>query len=255
MLEINKIHHGDCLELMQDIEDKSVDMILCDLPYGVTQNKEDKPLDLEILWKQYKRIVKEDGVIILTSQFPFTIDLINSNRTQFKYDLIWNKVLTSGFLNAKRMPLRIHEHILVFYDKLGTFNPQKFKGKKSHSKGSMKSDTNKNYGKYGKVDNTELLGDMKNPQSIITFQKPHPSKALHRTEKPVALFEYLIKTYSNEGNLVLDNCIGSGTTAVACKQTNRKFIGIEKEKTCVDIAERRLKHTQQLALCLVSWQG
>jgi len=240
-MEVNKIHQGDCLELMKQIEDKSVDMILCDLPYGVTQNKEDKLLDLKILWQQYKRIIKEEGVIVLTSQFPFTIDLINSNREWFKYDLIWNKILTSGFLNAKRMPLRIHEHILVFYNKLGTFNPQKFKGEKSHSKGSMKSDTNKNYGKYGKVDNTDSLGEMKNPQSIITFQKPHPSKALHRTQKPVALFEYLIKTYTNEGNLVLDNCIGSGTTAVACQELNRNFIGIEKEQKYVDIANKRLE--------------
>lgn len=239
-MEINKIYQGDCLELMKKIKEKSVDLILCDLPYGVTQNKEDKIIDLVKLWKEYKRILKENGKVVLTSQFPFTLELINSNRSWFKYDLIWNKKLTSGFLNANRMPLRVHEHILVFYNRGGVYNPQKVKGEKNHSKGSIKTEVNNNYGKYGKVDNCEELGDMKHPQSIISFQKPHPSKAKHRTEKPVELADWIIKSYTNEGDLVLDNCIGTGWTALACNENKRDFIGMELNPKFVEIANKRI---------------
>jgi len=239
-METNKIYQGDCLELMKEIEDKSVDLILCDLPYGVTQNEADEVIDLPKLWEQYKRIIKDDGTIVLTAQQPFTTDLINSNREMFKYELIWNKELPSGFLNANRQPLRVHENILIFYKSLGTYNPQKFKGNKNHSKGSMKTDVNNNYGIYGKVDNTEELGEMKHPQSIISFMKPHPSKAKHPTEKPVELAEWIIQSYSNEGDLILDNCIGTGWTAIACKKFNRNFIGIDLNKDYILIAEERL---------------
>jgi len=239
-METNKIYQGDCLELMKQIEDRSINLILCDLPYGVTQNKADKVIDLLKLWEQYKRIIKDDGIIVLTAQQPFTTDLINSNREMFKYELIWNKELPSGFLNANRQPLRVHENILIFYKNLGTYNPQKFKGNKNHSKGSMKTDVNNNYGVYGKVDNTEELGEMKHPQSIISFMKPHPSKAKHPTEKPVELAEWIIQSYSNEGDLILDNCIGAGWTAIACKKFNRNFIGIDLNKDYILIAEERL---------------
>jgi len=239
-METNKIYQGDCLEVMKQIEDKSVDMILCDLPYGVTQNKADEVIDLSKLWEQYKRIIKDDGTIVLTSQQPFTTDLINSNREMFKYELIWNKELPSGFLNANRQPLRVHENILIFYKNLGIYNSQKFKGNKNHSKGSMKTDVNNNYGVYGKVDNTEELGEMKHPQSIISFMKPHPSKAKHPTEKPVELAEWIIQSYSNKGDLILDNCIGTGWTAIACKKFNRNFIGIDLNKDYILIAEERL---------------
>jgi len=239
-METNKIYQGDCLELMKQMEENSVDLILCDLPYGVTQNEADKVIDLSKLWEQYKRIIKDDGTIVLTAQQPFTTDLINSNREMFKYELIWNKELTSGFLNANRQPLRVHENILIFYKSLGTYNPQKFKGNKNHSKGSMKTDVNNNYGVYGKVDNTEELGEMKHPQSIISFMKPHPSKAKHPTEKPVELAEWIIQSYSNEGDLILDNCIGTGWTAIACKKFNRNFIGIDLNKDYILIAEERL---------------
>ena len=242
MIKSNKIHQGDCLQIMGKVEDRSIDLILCDLPYGVTANPKDKIIDLKKLWQEYSRIIKERGKIVLTSQFPFTIDLINSKREWFRYDLVWNKILTSGFLNANRMPLRLHEHILVFYNKEGTYNPQKSKGYKNHSKGSMKSDVNNNYGKYGKIDNSENLGELKHPQSIVTISKPHPSKAMHPTEKPIALAEYLIKTYSNEGDLVLDNCIGVGWTAIACAKSNRNFIGIELNSDFVKIAEERLNN-------------
>jgi len=236
----NKIINGDCLQEMRQMDDGIIDLILCDLPYGVTQNEADKVIDLQKLWEQYKRIIKDDGTIILTSQQPFTTDLINSNRGMFRYELIWHKELPSGFLNANRQPLRVHENILIFYKNLGTYNPQKVLGKKSHSKGSMKTDVNKNYGKYGKVDNTEELGDMKHPQSVISFMKPHPSKAEHPTEKPVELAEWIIKSYSNEGDLILDNCIGTGWTAIACKNLNRNFIGIDLNKEYCNIANQRL---------------
>ena len=244
MLEINKIHQGDCLELMKNIPNKSINLILCDLPYGVTQNKEDVKLNLDLLWKEYKRIIKDNGVIALTSQFPFTIDLINSNRSWFKYDLIWNKLLSSGFLNANRMPLRIHEQILIFYKKLGIYNPQKVMGNKNHSKGKVKKNKNRNYGEFGFKDNKELLGNLKHPTSIITIQKTHPSKALHRTEKPVELADWIIKTYTNESDLVLDNCIGSGWTAVSCKKNNRNFIGIDLNKNFVEVSKKRIQEIQ-----------
>ena len=236
-----KLLQGDCLELMKDITDKSIDMILCDLPYGVTQNKWDSVIDLEKLWIQYERIIKDNGAIVLTAQDKFSAKLMISNEKIHKYNLIWDKQLTSGFLNANRMPLRVHEDILVFYKKLPTYNPQKVKGKPNHSKGKMTTEENNNYGKYGKIDNKDMLGDMKHPKSIISFQKPHPSKALHPTEKPVELMGWLIKTYTNEGDIVLDNCMGSGTTGVACKNLNRDFIGIELDKEYFKIAKQRIE--------------
>ncbi len=245
-LSKNRIIEGDCLNILAKCQDNSIDLILCDLPYGVTKNSKDIPLPLDELWPHYKRIIKQTGVIILTSQFPFSIDLINSNRAWFRYDLIWDKVLPSGFLNANRMPLRVHEHLLVFYRRQPVYNPQFTTGKPSHSKGSMKTQTNRNYGKHGKVDNCKLHGSKKFPTSIIRFAKPHPGKALHPTEKPVELFKYLIRTYSNEGDLVLDNCIGVGTTAIACRQLNRNFIGFEINSKYCRIAKKR---TAQLTSC------
>ena len=244
MFKLNDIHRGDCLELMQEIPSQSVDLIFCDLPYGVTQNKYDKKIPLAPIWEQYKRIAKDKTPVILTSQFPFTIELINSNRNWFRYDLIWNKVLPSGFLNANRAPLRIHEHILVFYKKQSTYNPQFTRGRPSHSKGLMRCDTNNNYGKHGKIDNHKIHGNYKFPISILTFQKPHPSKARHRTEKPIELLSFIIKTYSNKGDLVLDNCMGSGVTAIACKMLNRNFIGIEINPKYCRIAQDRLSKTK-----------
>ena len=237
---INKIIYGDCIKIMKFIPDKSIDLVLCDLPYGTTACAWDTIIPFEPLWEHYKRIIKDNGAIVLTASQPFTSALVMSNIKMFKYDLTWDKQLTSGFLNANRMPLRSHEDILVFYSKQPTYNPQKVKGRKNHSKGKMTSDTNNDYGKYGKIDNTEILGDMKHPKSIISFEKPHPSISIHPTQKPVALFEYLIKTYTNKGDLVLDNCAGSGTTGVACRKIRRDFILIEKEEKYCEIAKRRL---------------
>jgi len=225
-----KLLNGDCLELLNDVDDKSVDMILCDLPYGQTHNKWDSVIPLDKLWKQYKRVIKDNGCIALFGQGMFTADLMYSNKKWWRYNLIWDKVLSAGFLNANRMPLRVHEDIAIFYKKPPTYNPQKVLGKKNHTKGKVKQNKNSNYGKHNFVDNSDELGNMKHPKSIITFSKTHPSLMLHPTEKPVEVCEWLIKSYTNEGDVVLDNCMGSGTTGVACENTNRKFIGMELNK-------------------------
>lgn len=242
MSNIN-LYQGDCLEEMKQIKDKSIDMILCDLPYGTTQNKSDIIIPFEPLWKQYERIIKDNGAIILFSQGVFYIDLVNSNRKLFRYDLVWDKCLVSGFLNAKRMPLRQHEQIAVFYKKLPTYNPQFTQGKPLHSKGiayTNKEIKNQNYGKFNITDDTRAGSTQKYPTSIIKFQKPHPSITIHRTQKPVELLEYLIKTYTNENDIILDNCMGSGSTGVACKNLNRNFIGIELDENYFNIAKERI---------------
>jgi site-specific DNA-methyltransferase (adenine-specific) len=241
MIELNRIYNEDCLEGMKRIPDKSIDMILCDLPYGTTHNKWDSIIPLEPLWEQYKRIIKDNGAIVLFGQGKFTAEMMLSEPKLHRYNLIWDKVLPSGFLNANLMPLRSHEDIMVFYKKLPQYNPQKTLGKKNHSKGVKKENENNNYGEFGFVDNSEKLGDMKHPKSIITFSKPHPSVSVHPTQKPVELCEYLIKTYTNEGETVLDNCMGSGTTAIACINTNRNYIGFELDKHYCDIANERIQ--------------
>ena len=229
---LNKIILGDCLDVMKDIADKSIDMILCDLPYGLTGNKLDVVIPFEPLWEQYSRIIKDNGAIVLFGQGLFYIDLVNSNRRIFRYDLVWNKVLTSGFLNAKRMPLRQHEQIAVFYKQLPTYNPQFTKGNPLHSKGKSyinKEYINQNYGEFHMTDDSRCGSTEKYPTSILTFNKPHPSIAKHRTEKSIECLEWLVKTYTNEDEVVLDCCIGSGTTAIAAIRTGRQFIGIEKD--------------------------
>ena len=234
---------GDCLELMKDIPSGSIDMILCDLPYGTTQNKYDIALPFDKLWEQYERIIKTNGAIVLFGQGLFFVDLVNSNRKLFRYDLVWDKQLISGFLNANRMPLRVHENIAIFYKKLPTYNPQYTEGKPLHSKGKSylnKEHKNENYGKFEMTDDSRVGCTQKHPKSIISFQKPHPSKAQHRTEKSIEMLEWLIKTYTNESELVLDNTAGSGTTAIACLNTNRQFIVMEKEQKYYDIILKRV---------------
>ena len=243
MLEINKINNEDCLEGMKKINDKSVDMICTDLPYGVTQNKSDIIIPFKPLWEQYERIIKDNGAIVLFGQGIFYIDLVNSNRKLFRYDLIWDKCLSSGFLNAKRMPLRQHEQIAIFYKKLPTYNPQFTEGKPLHSKGNSyknKEIKNQNYGEFNTTDDTRAGSTQKYPTSIIRFQKPHPSIAKHRTEKSIELLEWLIKTYTNPGDLVLDSCAGSCTTAVAALNTGRNYICFEKDKDIFEVGSRRV---------------
>jgi site-specific DNA-methyltransferase (adenine-specific) len=243
LLELNKIYNEDCIgeNGMCLIPDRSIDMILCDLPYGRTQNKWDSIISFEELWTHYRRIIKNNGCIALFADGLFMADLMISNRKMWKYNLIWNKVLTSGFLNANRMPLRQHEEICIFYNKQPTYNPQKVKGKPNHSKGKPKDYINNNYGNFKFVDNNDKLGDMKHPTSILTFPKPHPSIMKHPTEKSIECCEWLVKTYTQENETVLDNCMGSGTTAIACLNTKRNYIGFETDKTYYELANKRIE--------------
>ena len=244
-----KLYQGDCLELMKNIRDKSIDCIICDLPYGVTsKNKWDTIIPYEPLWKEYKRIIKDNGPIILFGQDKFTAKTMLSNEKMHRYNLIWNKVLTSGFLNAGKMPLREHEDIMIFYKKLPTYNPQFTEGKPLHGMGKKfkkVKNNNNNYNDFNSCNNPSANreGDTKKyPKSILTFPRPASSKMLHPTEKPVELLEYLIKTYSNENDVILDNCMGSGSTGVAALNTNRKFIGIELDENYFNIAKDRLEN-------------
>ncbi len=232
-----KLYNGDCLEVMKDIPDKSIDMILCDLPYGTTKNKWDGIIPLDTLWKQYKRIIKDNGAIVLFSQMPFTAELVHSNLKLFKYEWVWKKESGTGFLNAKKMPLKIHENILIFYKNTPIYNPQMRKGFKSYSQMSGRGSTN-----YGKQIRVQTINEGERyPIDIIEFKRD--KEKLHPTQKPLQLLEYLIKTYTNEGETVLDNCMGSGSTGVACLNTNRNFIGIELDKEYYKIAENRINST------------
>lgn len=238
-----KLYNDDCFNVFPLIPDKSVDAIICDLPYGTTQNKWDSVLPLDKLWEQYERIIKDNGMICLTSAEPFTSTLITSNKKLFKYDLVWDKKLSSGFLNAKRMPLRRHEQILCFYKKLPTYNPEMVTRGKVRKKG-ITTESGKHTSNYGKFENSVVENNEYYPTSIIEISNANRNAKEHPTEKPIELMEYLIKTYTNENETVLDNCMGSGTTGVACKLTNRNFIGIEKEPEYFNIAQKRIFETQ-----------
>ena len=239
-LDINKIHLGNCLELMNGIPDKSVDMILCDLPYGTTANKWDSIIPFEPLWEQYERIIKDNGAIVLTGSQPFTTDLINSNRKIFKYEWIWEKTKGGAFVHANRMPMKRHENVLVFYKKQPTYNPQKTiapehlidKRKTINNSTSVKDYTYTGMKTIRKKDDGTRF-----PTSVIRINS---ETGLHPTQKPVALFEYLIKTYTNKGETVLDNCIGSGTTAISAINTNRNYIGIELDEDYCNVANQRI---------------
>lgn len=226
---------GDCLEKMKDIEDKSIDMILCDLPYGTTRNKWDSIIPLDKLWCQYNRIIKDNGAIVLFAQTPFDKVLGASNLKMLKYEWVWNKILGTGHLNAKKMPMKSHENILVFYKKLPTYNPQMREGTPYFK---TPSTTSSNYGKQigmgGKSN-----GD-RYPVSILDFSNADRTNRLHPTQKPVELLEYLIKTYTNEEEVVLDNTMGSCSTGIACLNTNRNFIGIEMDDTYFDVCKNRI---------------
>jgi site-specific DNA-methyltransferase (adenine-specific) len=240
----NKIYLGDCLELMPFITDKSIDMILCDLPYGTTQNKWDSIIDLPKLWSEYKRVIKDNGAIVLTAQTPFDKVLGYSNLEMLKYELIWEKSKATGFLNAKKIPLKAHENILIFYKQQPTYNPQMTKGE-PYNKGFIKAQNGN--GTYGNFDAKLRLNESGDrfPRSVFYFKTSEAEgKVVHPTQKPVALFEYLIKTYTNKGETVLDNCIGSGTTAIACKNIGCNFIGIEKGQEYFDLATNRINNHQ-----------
>jgi site-specific DNA-methyltransferase (adenine-specific) len=244
-LELNRIYQMDCLEGMKLIPDKSIDMILCDLPYGTTQCKWDEIIPFEKLWKQYERIIKDNGAIVLTASQPFTSTLIASNLKLFKYSWIWDKVKATGHLNAKKQPLRKFEDICVFYKKQCTYNPQMIEREKPRvdkysNEKVYEGNGNQVYGTFKRLSNTYTHYY---PTNIITFSNADQTKSLHPTQKPVALFEYLIRTYTNENEIILDNCIGSGTTAVAALKNNRKFIGFETEPKYIAIANQRIEST------------
>ena len=279
-----KLYNGDCLEVMKEIPSKSIDMILCDLPYQVTKNKWDiiipmndyviindevlekdkfylqqfmkgltkKEIDKiwkenkqEGLWSHYNRIIKDNGAILLFGQDIFSAQLINSNLKMYKYKWFWKKDRPSGFLNAKRMPLKDVEEILVFYKKCPIYNPQFWEGIPLHGMGTKYKEGNlgnNNYGKFASHTNPSANreGDTKKyPRQVLEFKRPHPP--IFPTQKPVDLCEYLIKTYTNEGDLVLDNCMGSGSTGVACKNLNRRFIGIELNSKTFNLAKDRIE--------------
>lgn len=221
---------------MKDIPDGSVDLILCDLPYGTTECEWDRVIPFDLLWAQYNRILKPNGPVVLFATQPFATDLINSNRRAFRYEWVWEKDKRVGFLNAKKMPLRVHELILVFYRKLPTYNPQMWEGTPYIKARTIHSDI------YGNQKNTLTINDGKRyPVDVLKFGKSKDI-GLHPTQKPVALLEYLVRTYTNEGDTVLDNCMGSGSTGVAVKRVGgRHFIGIEQNQNYFDIARERIE--------------
>ena len=230
---------------MKDIDDKSIDMILCDLPYGTTQNKWDSIIPLDLLWLQYNRIIKNNGAIVLFAQIPFNIVLGYSNLKMLKYEWIWEKDKGTGHLNAKKMPMKAHENIMVFYKKTPIYNPQFWESNPMNTVYKNGGGGN-NYNDCAKVENKNINTTKRYPLDLIKFNTVNgqsKEKTIHPTQKPAGLFEYLIKTYSTENETVLDNCIGSGTTAIACKNVNRYFIGMEKDETYYDIACKRVENS------------
>lgn len=237
-LELNRIHQMECIEGMKLIPDGSIDMILCDLPYGTTQCSWDTIIPLDLLWEQYERVIKENGAIVLFGSQPFTSSLIMSNPKIFKYCWYWDKVRGVGHLNAKKQPMKSVEEICVFYKKQCTYNPQ-MRDRESPRK-SKNRNTQEVYGKTQDHFEGEVL-DKKYPVTLVQYSKSNQKDfTLHPTQKPIELCEYLIKTYSNENEIILDNCMGSGTTAIASINLNRKWIGFELEPKYVEISNKRI---------------
>lgn len=259
-IEINKVHKSDCIGKngMCLIPDKSIDMILSDIPYGTTENSWDSVIPLNKLWEQYLRIIKDNGAIVLTAQSPFDKVLGCSNLEFYRYEWIWEKSRATGFFNANKMPMKAHENILVFYKKLPIFNPQKTTGHKPVNKYTKHKSDGSNYGKS--IIGTSGGGQTdRYPRDVLYYEVV--TNPLHPTQKPVPLFEYLIKTYTNEGAIVLDSCMGYGTTGIAAINTNRNFIGFDNgicEKqgkyygmNWADIANEMIaKETSQLRIIL-----
>lgn len=246
MLAINEIHEGDCLDLMPEIDDTSIDMILCDLPYGITACDWDVPIDLDALWIQYKRIIKSHGAVVLFGSQPFTSKLVMSNLKWFKYEWIWEKTVFSNPLMANKQPMKKHENILVFSEKQSKYNPQFDKGRPYIDR--VRPGGLQNQGCEGRMKLSINNQGSRFPGSVLFFSNPN-NAVIHSTQKPVKLCEYLIRTYTDEGDLILDNCIGSGTTAIAAHNTGRCWIGIEQSAEYVEIARKRIKkETRQAAL-------
>ena len=270
-MELNRIYNEDCLEGMKRIPDKSVDMIICDLPYGTTVCAWDTIIPFDLLWEQYERVIKDNGAIVLTASQPFTSALVMSKPELFKHEWIWEKQTASNFMAAKYSPLKYHESVLVFGKGRVNYNPQKYKVLEieeliTKSKKELEQIMrDREYDRFGKVDRRKVVNDSitnkdflgsrvvrtrnrdtgyRNPKSVLKINKSI-NKNIHPTQKPVALFEYLIKTYTNEGETVLDNCMGSGTTAIACMNTNRNYIGFELDEDYYELASKRIsKHAE-----------
>ena len=234
-----ELYCGDCLSIMSALDGGCADMVLCDLPYGTTACKWDIPLDLRSMWLEYRRATKSNSAIVLFAQTPFDKVLGCSNLELLRYELIWQKTHPTGHLNAKKMPMKAHENILVFYDKLPIYNPQKTSGHARKTSVKRRDDTQI----YGEQSFGELTYDSTDryPISVLVFPSDKQRTALHPTQKPVALFEYLIRTYTNEGDTVLDNCAGSGTTAIAAQKSGRSWICIEKEEQYCEIIAQRVE--------------
>lgn len=231
------IYHGDCLSVMPELPIDCADMVLCDLPYGSTKNEWDTVIPLPGLWGCYGRVAKTSAAIVLFGQGRFTAELILSVPLLYRYSLVWEKDRTSGFLSSDRMPLRSHEDIAVFYAGQPTYNPQSWDGLSLHGRRAKRPRVNRNYGKYDYAE-YDTKGTARKPRSVLYFPRPHPPA--HPTQKPVDLAAYLIATYTNPGDLVLDNCMGSGTTLVAAKQLGRRAIGIDTELRWCELAAGRL---------------
>lgn len=235
---------GDCISLMKDMPKDSIDLILSDLPYGTTRNKWDTIIPMNDMWEEFWRIAKPNTPVVLTSAQPFTTKLISSQMNHFKYELIWSKNKATGFLNAKKQPLRSHENILIFYKKPPVYNPQKTTGHKPSNQATRRNNSD-NYGKAGEAlyagGNTSRY-----PTSVIDIPviNNDDSDKFHPTQKPVALFEWLINTYSNPNDIVLDCCFGSGTAAIACHNTGRNFVGMENDEKYFNLAKERIKYHQ-----------
>lgn len=231
---------GDCMSLMDGLEPRSIDMVLCDMPYGVTRNAWDDRLDLDALWEHYDRIVKPNGAIVLFASGMFTCDLMRSNPKAWRYNLIWRKTSPTGFLNAKRMPLRVHEDICVFYRRPPVYNPQMRAGPRkvshAHHEGQLKKGAS-----YGRCEVVDYDSVERYPVSVLEFATDKSRCALHPTQKPVALCEHLIRMYTNREGAVLDNCMGSGTTGIAAIRCGRDFIGMEKDPDYFRIAQERVE--------------
>lgn len=242
MIELDKIYNEDCLEGMKRIPDGSVDCVICDLPYGTTSNKWDSIIPFDELWIQYNRIAKKNSAIVLFGQEPFSTMLRMSNFDCWKYDWIWDKKSKQGFLNAKKKPLKQHELISVFSNGTPVYYPQMITKGEPRQKGAPSKRIGNGDCAYGKFDYIQQgKNNIYYPSSILEFSKASHKNIIHPTQKPVDLIAYLIRTYSNEGEVILDNCIGSGTTAIACMRENRHFIGFELNKDYYDKANERIE--------------
>jgi len=245
MIELNKIYNSDCYDILRRMESGSVDLMMQDVPYNMTECEWDEKLDLPKMWAEWMRVAKPNAAFIFTAKQPFTTELINSNRKLFRYEMIWFKDRATGFLNARSMPMPNHENILVFYRELPTYNPQVYNGQKSHSMGKT-ANTQSKTKVYGDFVRKENLSDEKMPKTVLYYPQPFPQ--IHNTQKPTDLFRYIIRTYSNEGDTVFDGYVGSGTTADACIIEKRNFIvcenNLEHFNNSVKRIENRLSQPQ-----------